>query len=63
MIILSGLFAAGWRASAGVGGWKVKNLEKRGGSMEQRKSQSPGTPGEEKPTLSKESVEAGSFGA
>ena len=30
MIILSSLFAAGWRVSAGVGGWKVENLEKIG---------------------------------
>ena len=30
MIILSSLFAAGWRVSAGVGGWKVENLGKIG---------------------------------
>src|SRR6267143_2314930 len=30
MIILSTLFAVGWRVSAGVGGWKVENLEKIG---------------------------------
>src|SRR6266404_4869045 len=30
MIILNSLFAAGWRVSAGVGGWKVENLEKIG---------------------------------
>ncbi len=30
MIILSGLFAGGWRVSAGVGGWKVENFEKTG---------------------------------
>ena len=28
MIILSGLFAAGWRVFVGAGGWKVGNLEK-----------------------------------
>jgi hypothetical protein len=27
MIILSGLFAAGWRVFVGVGGWKMENLE------------------------------------
>src|SRR5260370_37101113 len=30
MIILSGLFAGGWRVSAGVDGWKVENFEKTG---------------------------------
>jgi putative addiction module CopG family antidote len=30
MIILSGLFAVGWRVTAGVGGWKVENFEKIG---------------------------------
>jgi putative addiction module CopG family antidote len=30
MIILSGLFAAGWPVSAGVAGWKVENSEKIG---------------------------------
>jgi hypothetical protein len=30
MIILSGLFAGGWRVSDGARGWKVENFEKIG---------------------------------
>jgi hypothetical protein len=37
MIILSGLFAAGWPMPAGVGGWEVENLKKSGCSKKAEK--------------------------
>jgi hypothetical protein len=44
MIILSGLFAAGWWVSAGVGGWKMENLDKTGCSMKAEEESKSGHP-------------------
>jgi len=44
MIILSGLFAAGWRVPAGVGGWKEENLEKRVCNKKAEKESKSGHP-------------------
>ncbi len=44
MIILSGLFAAGWRVFVGAGGWKMENLEKRGCSRKAEEESKSGHP-------------------
>jgi hypothetical protein len=45
MIILSDLFGAGWRVSAGVGGWRVEDLEKRGCSRKAEEESKSGHAG------------------
>jgi hypothetical protein len=42
MVILSDLFAAGWRLTGGVRGWKTKNLEKRRCSRKEGKESQSG---------------------